>query len=155
MPACAFRRFVAVTLTAAAAVLGPGIPGTAIGPSTAFAAPAARDPVLWFWEWTDGSTARMRDLAEGRYATWARLPGLVVASAPARAGEKVTLEVRHEGRWIVEDVAATGSDGRARLHVNPYCPDGDWCATSADYRLVVADVHAPIRVRFTPRTSSP
>jgi len=117
--------------------------------------PGVRAEPVWFWEWTDGSTARTRDLDEARYPTWSALPGLAVASTPASLGRRVSLQVRMNGRWVVEDVATTGPDGSTRLTINPYCAHGDWCSGRMDYRVVVADVEAPFQVRLIPRESTP
>ncbi len=128
-----------------------------IGPaaSAAESSPIVPPEPLWFWEWTDGSTARTRDLNESRYPTWSALPGLAVASSPAAAGRRISLEVKIRGRWVIEDAATTGQDGRALLTINPYCADGDWCDARVDYRLVVAGVQAPLQVRLIPRGSTP
>ena len=137
-------------------VAGLGALGIAVSAPT-LAAPASpvREEALWFWEWSDGSHARSRELAEIHYTTWSELPGLLVASAPTTRGKRVLLEVHLGGRWVIEDASTTGSDGRALLRINPYCSHGDWCDGRTDYRIVVDGVQAPLRVQFTPRQSTP
>jgi hypothetical protein len=135
----------------AAGTGSPVFASVAAAPAAQRPAPAVRAEPLWFWEWTDGSTARMRDLAEVRYPSWSDLPGLVIASTPATPGSRIALQVRAHGRWVVEDVATTGPDGRAILRINPYCADGDWCDGRSDYRLVVAGAQAPLQVHLIPR----
>lgn len=146
------RRALTLLLTAPAVAAALA----AVGPAVAVASAAPpRDQVLWFWEWSDGSLARSRELDESRYGTWAELPWLDVASMPAARGNRVALEVRVGGRWLTEDVTTTDADGRARLLLNPYCAHGDWCDERTEYRLVAAGVQAPLQVRFTPRASPP
>lgn len=116
------------------------------------AAPAAHadEAAAWFWEWSDGSRARERVIAEEPHAPWSSVPLLRVASAPPSPGRTVRLQVLRDGRWLTEDAARTSAEGRALLALNPYCEDGAWCDETAEYRLLVDAESARIRVRFRP-----
>lgn len=102
---------------------------------------------LWFWRWSDGGEQRVRTVTVGR--TTAAVPGLVASVVPAASGERVVLQFLHRGRWRTEDVASTDDRGVARLDVNPFCPDGDWCRREFRYRLVAGGRTAALTVRFT------
>jgi hypothetical protein len=104
----------------------------------------------WFWEWSDGSRARSRTISEDQHRTWSALPRLRVASSPGQPGRLVTLEVRHRGRWSVEDSGVTDRTGRAHVSLNPYCADGAWCNETSTYRIRVASQTATFTVRFSP-----
>ncbi len=117
-------------------------------------ASAAADP-SWFWEWSDGSRERQRDISEADYATWDRIPALTVASSPRRPGVLVQLQIRQENYWRTEDEAVTDSRGRARLRVNPYCQDGAWCDATVDYRIRAGQATASLTIDFTDRSSPP
>jgi len=123
----------------------------AIAAIAAVGTPASAAPrPSWFWEWSDGSRSRDRVLSEDVHRTWSDVPSLVVASDPPWSGRPVRLEVLIDGRWRTEDASRTDQEGAARLRVNPYCSDGDWCSTPASYRLVVDGITARLAVSFQP-----
>ena len=119
--------------------------GTAAAPPSAAADSA--DQALWFWRWSDGGEQRVRAIAVG--GPTSGLPSLIATVVPARSGQRVVLQYLDRGRWRTEDVAATNARGVARLEVNPFCPDGDWCRTEFRYRLLAGGRVAPLTVRFT------
>lgn len=123
---------------------------TLLAPSLGHTPAEARERPSWFWEWSDGSVARARVMAESEFVVWSRLPTLIVASSPPTAGRTIRLEMRTDGAWVTEDIARTDAGGRAELALNPYCRRGDWCAGASIYRLVADDDHASLRVTFTP-----
>ena len=126
------RRTLIVALTMLV-VLVPAAPaGAATGPD-------------YFWRWSDGSERATRTLDA---TSDAGLPVLVVATHPVTVGERVRLQFRDSRGWHTEDAATTGSDGTARLHLNPFCEDGDWCRRAFDYRLVAGGRTARLRVSF-------
>lgn len=133
-----------------AALLATGLAVAGVVPA-ANAAPTAD----WFWEWSDGSRAGMRVLAEDDNPDWALLPALRVASSPATAGRLVELQVRSGARWLTEDATRTDVRGTGMLHLNPYCADGAWCSGPTDYRLRVEGITASMTVRFIPRRMTP
>ena len=122
--------------------------------SPSAAATAAPDP-SWFWEWSDGSRDRQREIAEARFGTWEQVPALTVASSPRRSREIVQLQVRHGSSWRTEDEALTDAKGRARLRVNPYCDNGAWCREPMDYRIRAGRATASLTVDFTGRSGPP
>ncbi len=119
-------------------------------------APAAASPdPAWFWEWSDGSRDRQREVSEADFDTWDRIPALTVASSPRRPGVPVQLLVRHGSSWQTEDEAVTDARGRARLRVNPYCEDGAWCDGTVDYRIRAGRATATLAIDFIDRPSPP
>jgi hypothetical protein len=110
-------------------------------------APPDAATVAYFWQWSDGSRAAARSFTDPQ-AGPVGLPGLVVASEPAARGRVVVLQFRADGRWHTEDVARTDERGRARVDLNPFCSDGDWCEGTLSYRLTVDGQSAPLRVTF-------
>lgn len=132
--------------------------GLLAGPG-ALPAPAAASEkppeVTYFWRWSDGSRSAQRSLSEAAYRDAARLPSLIVTAVPAGRPTSVRLAVRRAGRWMTEDVSATGSSGVATLSLNPYCRNGDWCDERQDYRLSIGGRSARLAVTFVPdrRTS--
>lgn len=129
----------AVLLTALLTVSAALLTGGAVAPA------AAVDGPDYFWRWSDGieRPARLIDIPRE-----SAIPGLVVATAPATAGQRVLLQFRDGPRWRTEDAATTGRDGTARVELNPFCDDGDWCRRTFDYRLVAGGRTAPLRVTF-------
>jgi hypothetical protein len=113
------------------------------------AAAASSDGPAYFWRWSDGSEARSRTFAEHDFGVPSRLPRVVVQAHPAAAGVRVVLQARVRGAWRTEDAARTGPHGAARLQLNPYCGNGDWCRTAFDYRLLVDGREAAVHVAFT------
>lgn len=106
---------------------------------------AAADDPDYFWRWSDGSERSVRLIDTARESG---VPALVVATAPATAGQRVLLQFRDGSRWLTEDAATTRSDGTARLDLNPFCDDGDWCRRTFDYRLVAGGRTAAVTVTF-------
>jgi hypothetical protein len=105
----------------------------------------AADGPDYFWRWSDGSERPTRTLDT---ASGGGLPALVVATLPASPGQRVRLQFRDALGWHTEDAATTGADGTARLHLNPFCEDGDWCRRTFTYRLVAGGRTAALRVTF-------
>lgn len=132
---------------AAASVIAVCLTGA---PSSA----AVTDP-SWFWEWSDGSRAVARAVAEDRFGTWERVPAVRVASSPRAGGVRVLLQVHDAGRWRTEDSAVTDARGRASLRINPYCSDGAWCTGTSRYRLRAGPATATFTVTFTRRQGLP
>lgn len=128
----------AVALLAGVALLTPAAPVAA----------ATSDGPAYFWRWTDGSEARSRTFTEHDYEVPSRLPRLVVQTHPATSGRQVALQTRIGGVWTTEDSGTTDARGTVRLELNPYCPDGDWCRRTFDYRLRVDGQTAAVRVTF-------
>lgn len=128
-------RVGAVLLAVAAALLTTGV----VPPAAGVEGPA------YFWRWSDGSerSARLIDIPHE-----SGIPGLVVATAPATAGQRVLLQFRDGTRWRTEDSATTRADGTARLDLNPFCADGDWCRRTFDYRLVAGGRTAALTVTY-------
>lgn len=115
-------------------------------PTTGAVAPAAgADGPGYFWRWSDGVERSARIIDTPRASG---IPGLVVATAPATAGQRVLLQFRDGTRWRTEDAATTRPDGTARLDLNPFCEDGDWCRRTFDYRLVAGGRTAAVTVTF-------
>lgn len=109
---------------------------------------SAQEPPAWFWEWSDGSRAQTRTIAESQYRSWTKVPGLEVASSPARPGVPITLEF-HDGRsWRTEDAAITDARGRATLRLNPYDTDGDWSEGPERYRIHAGTSTASVAVVY-------
>lgn len=115
----------------------------AAGPSVGSA--AAADGPTYFWRWSDGSERPTRLVDTARPS---RIPGLVVATSPATPGQRVLLQFRDGNHWRTEDAAMTRTDGTARLDLNPFCEDGDWCRRTFGYRLVAGGRTAALTVTF-------
>lgn len=133
-------RLVAILTLAAAMLLPLAWPGAA----------AARDGTpgrsLWFWRWSDGGEQRVRVVEVGGAApAW---PHLVATVVPAERGRRVIVQVWSGGRWRTEDSATTNAAGVARLGINPFCADGDWCRRQVEYRLLAEGRTARLSVRF-------
>ena len=94
-------------------------------------------------------TALSRTVDAERVASLDDLPRIVVTTRPATSGLRVILQYRDESGLHVEDSARTGSDGRARLSVNPFDRDGDWLSGPADYLLAVGTRTASLSITFT------
>ena len=114
------------------------------GPLPPSAAAEPDDPA-YFWRWSDGRERASRVVDTRREDV---IPRLVVATAPATAGQRVLLQFRDGARWRTEDAARTGSDGTATLSLNPFCEDGDWCRRTFTYRLVAGGRTAALTVTF-------
>ena len=106
---------------------------------------AAENGPAYFWRWSDGNERATRVIDTARAD---RVPRLVVATAPAAAGHRVLLQFRDATRWRTEDASTTRADGTATLELNPFCPDGDWCRRTFDYRLVAGGRTADLTVTF-------
>ena len=113
-------------------------------PSVGSAA-ASTDGPTYFWRWSDGSERQARLVDTARQS---RIPGLVVATSPATPGQRVLLQFRDGTRWRTEDAATTRADGTARLDLNPFCEDGDWCRRAFDYRLLAGGRTAELTVTY-------
>lgn len=128
-------------LTLAVGVLLP-----LIAPLPAAAQEGAPDPSLWFWRWSDGGEQRVRVIEVGGTAsTW---PHVVATVVPAERGRRVIVQVWSGGRWRTEDSATTNAEGVARLGINPFCADGDWCRRQFEYRLLAEGRTARLTIRF-------
>lgn len=131
-------RLAALTLAGAVALATIAV----LGPSPRAGAADGPD---YFWRWSDGSERPTRTFDT---ASTGELPALVVATLPASPGQRVRLQFRDTRGWHTEDATTTGADGTARLHLNPFCENGDWCRRTFDYRLVAGGRSAALRVTY-------
>lgn len=117
----------------------------------AVAAPVPASATDYFWVWSDGSRSADRLLAEAHYRRPTALPTLVVTAVPPGRSQRARLEVRQGGRWLPEDSAWTGERGVARLSLNPYCANGDWCDQQQQYRLTIAGESVRLTIAYASR----
>ncbi len=142
----AWRTRTTVVLVLAATMVATG---TSTTPSAAAAADAATGQ-SYYWRWSDGSEARHRTFRQSQYRVPERLPRLIVSAYPSGPSSQVTLQYRRDGRWRTEDTGRTDGAGQVRLALNPYCPDGQWCEATFDYRALAGGHTASLRVTYAP-----
>lgn len=111
---------------------------------------APTDPPAYYWRWSDGSEQQNRTFRQSEYRVPERLPTLVVSAYPATRDQSVTWQYRQDGSWRTEDSGRTDRGGQVRLALNPYCPDGDWCSGTFDYRARAGAQTARFRITFAP-----
>jgi hypothetical protein len=125
-----------------------GLVMLATGALLVSAAPARAAASVDYWRWSDGVDSAARTFDEDLYRVPAHLPRLIVSTDPAAPGQLVRLQYRQGPGWRTEAATRMDAGGVAALELNPYCPDGDWCARTYAYRLVVDGAVAPFTITY-------
>lgn len=105
----------------------------------------------YWWEWSDGSTARRRTFTQARYGVQTNLPHLVTHAEPAYPRRYVVLQYWQDGRWHFENSVKTNSRGIATIDINPYCSNDTWCDGTWKYRMKIGGQTARVTITFAER----
>lgn len=120
------------------------------------APPSIAEPgTAYYWKWSDGSRADQRTFAEADFGSTSALPAILVTSRPASPGALITLSFRQNGTWVEESRGRLDDQGRATLHVNPYCEAAAWCDAQLNYRLKIDGQQAQLAVTYRPKPLPP
>jgi len=105
---------------------------------------------MFYWRWSDGSQAKERTFRRSTYRVPENLPRLIVSAYPARPSRAVDLQYLDGSTWRTDDRGRTDARGSVRLALNPYCPDGSWCAATVSYRARAAGRTTSFLVTYAP-----